>query len=105
MCFILSFSYEKKSLSQAKCFILKTPLYALPMGCPFFSFSAVRFADTLDAMHLDIYFVINVQNYHQHNFLWKIIFEALKQKTSVIQNYLQNVVEQDVSKWHLTVDF
>ena len=27
MCFILSFSYKKKSLSQAKCFILKTPLY------------------------------------------------------------------------------
>ena len=27
MCFIPSFSYEKKSLSQAKCFILKTPVY------------------------------------------------------------------------------
>ena len=27
MCFVLSFSYEEKSLSQAKCFILKTPLY------------------------------------------------------------------------------
>ena len=26
-CFILSFSYTEKSLSQEKCFILKTPLY------------------------------------------------------------------------------
>ena len=26
MCFISTFSYEEKSLSQAKCFILKTPV-------------------------------------------------------------------------------
>ena len=29
MCFIFSFSYDEKSLSQAKCFILKTPLLSI----------------------------------------------------------------------------